>query len=257
MSPCIRIVLVDDHKSVLWGLQKLIESAAPRMKVVASATSCASALSAVETEQPDLVLLDLDLGNESGLDIVSQIRKLGGAKVLILTGMRDPELVQPAVVAGASGIVYKSEPAEVILRAIECVQLGQLWLDRGTTARVVAAFWNGTAHEDAPAEDLLTPGERRIIAAVTEHKSAPNKVIAHSLNISQHTLRNHLAAIYAKLGVHRRLDLVLYAMDKGLVKGHQRATREVGCSARAQSKPPTAAPATERTSSPPRRTEMA
>jgi len=216
----IRVVLVDDHRSVLWGLSKLIQSAAPRMEVAEAVTCSADALAAVEKHQPNIVLLDLDLGKEKGFPLISKICKLG-PKVLILTGTVDPEIQQHAVMAGASGLVCKSEPAEVILQAVQQVCKGELWLDRNATARVFDAIRNKThsggldAH---PGIRSLTASERKIIAAVAAYKSNPNKYIADALNISGHTLRNHLASIYSKLGIHRRLDLVLYAMDNGLDK---------------------------------------
>jgi len=221
----IRVVLVDDHRTVLWGLEKLIQSAAPCMRVVETATCGADALAAVGKHKPDVVLLDLDLGDEHGLDLVPQLRKLG-PKVVILTGFRDAEMEHRAIIAGASGFIHKSELAEVILKAIRSVHQGELWLDRGTTAKILDSFWHKTDRNSGRApvgEETLTTSERNIIAAVTAHKSAPNKVIANALNISPHTLRNHLASIYNKLGVHRRLDLVLYAMENGFDKRGQSA----------------------------------
>lgn len=220
LAPAIQpigVLLVDDHRSVLWGLEKLIASAGPEMEVVGTASRCDEALEAVETHRPDVVLLDVDLGEENGLELLPELRKHSSVKVLILTGIRDPEVRERAVVGGARGLVYKTEPAEVILKAISHVHRGELWLDRATTAKVFISLF-GTAKEacgDSPVftEDALTAAERRIVAAVVAHKGAPCKVIADELHISGHTLRNHLASIYSKLGLHSRLDLVLYAME--------------------------------------------
>jgi DNA-binding NarL/FixJ family response regulator len=226
----IRVVLVDDHRSVLWGLEKLIQSAAPCMQVVETATGGADALAAVGKHKPDVVLLDLDLGDEDGLHLVPQIRKLG-SKVVILTGLRDAEVERRAIFAGASGLVHKSTPADVILQAIRRVHEGELWLDRTTTAEIFDSFWKKTDRNSGHAltgTGTLTTSERNIIVAVTAHKGAPNKIIADALHISSHTLRNHLASIYGKLGVHRRLDLVLYAMENGFDKDDQSAGRRSG-----------------------------
>jgi two-component system nitrate/nitrite response regulator NarL len=221
----IRVLLVDDHRSMLWGLEKLIQSAAPHMEVVESVIRGADALAAVGRHKPDVVLLDLNLGDENGLHLVPQIRKLG-PKVVILTGFFDAVLERRAIVAGASGLVHKSEPADVILRAIQHVQKGELWLDRGTTAKIFGTFvdmTNRVGEQTLPGEKMLTTSERKIIATVTAYRGAPNKVIANDLCISSHTLRNHLASIYSKLGMHHRLDLVLYAMENGLDKPAQSA----------------------------------
>ena len=223
----IRIVLIDDHRTVLWGIEKLIQSSAPRMQVVATATCRAEALAAIARHNPDIVLLDLDLGDENGLELIEEVRALSGAKVVILTGLRDAAIGERAVMAGARGLVRKIESAEVILQAIERVHGGEIWLDRGTTAKILSSLWDGERAPGGAGASIgskLTAGEREIVAAVTEYKGAPNKVIAGALNISSHTLRNHLASIYNKLGVHRRLDLVLYAMQHGLDKRARNST---------------------------------
>ena len=105
----IRVLLVDDHRSVLWGLTKLIESAHPQLELVDVATCHSEALAAMEQNRPHVVLLDLDLGSESGFDLVPQLASQ--AAVLILTGFATlpPE---HAVLAGARGVIHKSEPAE-------------------------------------------------------------------------------------------------------------------------------------------------
>lgn len=206
----ISVLLVDDHRSVLWGLGKLIESASPQMCLADAVTSRGDALAAVEEHAPDVVLLDLDLGEENGLELVSKI--CGDSQVLILTGSRDGEMHQRAMLAGARGILHKTEPAEVILKAIDRVHAGEPWLDRGSLGKLLGAFSRRT-EADTPAHSTLTAAERKVAAAVVHHKGSPNKVVAAFLHLSEHTLRNHLASIYSKLGIHRRVDLVLYGIE--------------------------------------------
>lgn len=218
-SGSLGVLLVDDHETVLWGLERLINGEAPRMHVVGKASCARDALQGAELHRPDVILLDLDLGNDSGLSLIAPLRQSSQAKIVVLTGVRDAEMREKAVVEGASGIVLKSEPADVILKAVEHVHNGKVWLDRGTTARIfssVARRPNAAHSVPGCADDALTGRERLIVAHVVKHKGAPSKVIADALHISGHTLRNHLASIYGKLGVHRRLDLVLYAMERGL-----------------------------------------
>lgn len=215
-AQAIDVLLVEDHRSVLWGLAKLIDGESPRMRVVGSCTCSREALAAVQKHKPDVVLLDLDLGEESGVTLVPRLRAICGAKVLVLTGMKAGELREKAVMEGACGLVLKSEPAETILKAIERVHNGELWLDRETTARVFQSFAQRAQNSGLCDPGALTPTERRVIASVVKFKGVPNKVIADALHISSHTLRNHLASIYSKLGIHHRLDLVLYAMERGL-----------------------------------------
>jgi len=212
----IRVLLVDDHKSVLWGLSKLIESARPQIELADTATCHRGALAAMKQHRPDVVLLDLDLGEENGLDLIGQL--CGDAAVIVLTGIRDPETRERALMAGARGVIHKTEPAEVILKAIALVYGGEAWLDRGTMGTLLRKMSaNQRAAElEASARPALTAAERRVVGGVLRQKGAPNKVIAAALNISEHTLRNHLASIYSKLGIHRRLDMVLYAVEHKL-----------------------------------------
>jgi DNA-binding NarL/FixJ family response regulator len=210
----ISVLLVDDHRSVLWGLGRLIESASPTLKLADAVTCQREALVALKQHAPDVVLLDLDLGEESGLDLVPQLSE--HAAVVILTGSRDAEAHQRAMLAGARGILHKGEPAEVILKAISRVHAGEPWLDRSSLGKLLDAFSRRSADNDTPAHSTLTAAERKVVGAIVRHKGLPNKVVAAALHISEHTLRNHLASIYSKLGIHRRVDLVLYGIEHKL-----------------------------------------
>jgi two-component system nitrate/nitrite response regulator NarL len=211
----IKVLLVDDHRSVLWGLAKLVESARPQLELVDLATCHREALAAMEKHRPHVVLLDLDLGSESGFDLVPQLASQ--AAILILTGLRDPAVQERAVLAGARGVIHKSEPAEVVLKAIERVHAGEPWLDRTAMGRVLQSISRQQGRQsEPPPHTTLSPAERKVVAAVVRQRSAPNKVIAAALHLSEHTLRNHLSSIYGKLGINRRVDLVLHAIEHGL-----------------------------------------
>jgi two-component system, NarL family, nitrate/nitrite response regulator NarL len=212
----IRVLLVDDHRCVLWGLAKLIESARPQLELVDIATCHSEALAAMQKYRPHVVLLDLDLGGESGFDLVPQLASQ--AAVLILTGLRDPAAQERTVVAGARGVIYKTEPAELILKAIGRVHAGEPWLDRSAMGRVLQTLSRRQGTQSEPPYATLTAAERKVVAAVVRQKSAPNKVIAEALHLSEHTLRNHLSSIYGKLGINKRVDLVLHAMEHQLAQ---------------------------------------
>src|SRR6185436_18701879 len=109
----IQVLLVDDHQSFLWGMVKLIESDSANMKVMGTASDIAEALTILEREQPDVTLLDIDLGGVNSLDSMPLLRSITSAMVLILTGARDPEMHARAVLAGARGVVQKEAPAEM------------------------------------------------------------------------------------------------------------------------------------------------
>jgi len=218
----IRVFVIDDHRSILWGLERLIESGKPEMKVVGTATSCAEALKMLDTASPDVILLDLDLGSENGVEEIPKVMAASGAKILILTGVRDESLHDKAVLAGASGVVMKEASAETILTAIEKVHEGQLWLDRIATGRIFFEFSRESAAQAADPERIkvasLTDREREIVAVASSHPESNAKSIANLLKISEHTLRNHLTSIYDKLGVANRLELFAYAHKHGLTK---------------------------------------
>lgn len=217
----IRIFLIDDHRTILWGLERLIDSGRPAMEVVGSATNCRDALAELPGAAPDVILLDVDLGAENGIDAIPQLIDSSNAKVLVLTGVRDQAVHDRAVLAGARGVIEKEVPAATILTAIARVHEGQLWLDRAATGRIFVEFSRkGAAPQALDPEQrkiaALTDREREIVEVTTRNAGASGKAIAERLHISEHTLRNHLTSIYDKLGVANRLELFAYAHKHNL-----------------------------------------
>ena len=219
----IRILLVDDHQSFLWGLAKLIESDGTGMKVIGTASDMPGALDIAEREQPDVILLDIDLNGVSSLESMSVLLKITKSSVLILTGLRDLETRDRAMLSGARGVVQKEESAEVILKAIKCINRGEIWLDRISTGRIFTKLLNplnDASSAEAAKIRSLTPREREIIDVIITHGRSTNKEIAGHLNMSEHTLRNHLTSIYSKLEVENRLELAMYALKHRLGKAN-------------------------------------
>ena len=221
VEPPIRVMIVDDHKSILWGLERLVESASPRMTVVGTADSRAAMLAMVPTAKPDVILLDLDLNGESATESLPDLLRLTEGKVLILTGGRDSAVQQEAIVKGARGVIGKDENAEVLLHAIERVHAGEVWINRVMMGRILQSMSGnsgarGTADPESVKIASLTPREREIIQAIVGSHGGKSLEIADALHISEHTLRNHLTLIYEKLGVRNRLDLFAYAIKHGL-----------------------------------------
>ncbi len=218
----IRVFLIDDHRSILWGLERLIESGAPLMTVVGSAPNVTEALPHLAAANPDVILLDIDLGTENGIDGIPLLMARSMARILILTGARDKTVHDKAVLAGACGVVGKESLAETILTAIEKVHDGQVWLDRAATGRIFVEFSREGASQAADPEwtkiSMLTVREREIVAVTAGNAGATAKTIAQILFISEHTLRNHLTSIYNKLDVANRLELYAYAQKYGLTK---------------------------------------
>ena len=218
----IRVLLIDDHRSILWGLERLIDSGKPAMQVVGTATNCAEALKLIDEAAPNLILLDIGLGTENGVNEIPNLLARSHAKILVLTGLRDESLHDKAVLAGASGVVEKEAPAETILAAIEKVHEGQLWLDRVATGRIFLEFARENAAQSVDPERVkiasLTDREREIVSIAATHAGFNAKAIAEMLYISEHTLRNHLTSIYDKLQVANRLELFAYVHKHGLTK---------------------------------------
>jgi DNA-binding NarL/FixJ family response regulator len=208
----IRIVLVDDHDVVRAGLRLVIEST-PTMAVVGEAGNGADALATTVSSRPDLVLLDLDLGDENGLDLIPGLLSAAPRlQVLVLTGVRDPEIHRSAVLKGAMGLVLKSRAVSTLIKAIEKVHEGEIWFDRTLLADVLRERVLGT-DESAAAETAriasLSVRERDVIRLVLT--GMRNREIAQRLSISEATVRHHLTSIFSKLNVADRTELVIFA----------------------------------------------
>lgn len=220
----IRVLIAEDHAVMLWGLRRLIESAAPRMAVSGTASTGHELLNHPALGCTDVVLLDLGLHEASGLDCLPHLISEAGVKVVVLTGEVDPRKHRDAVMRGARGVVLKSQPIDAVLSAIERVNGGEVCLDGALMSLLLGAV-PGMApasraladeHPEARRIDSLTPKERQVVQAMVRHRGAKSLAVAEALGMSEHTLRNHLTAIYAKLGVHGRLELHLFATEHGL-----------------------------------------
>jgi two-component system nitrate/nitrite response regulator NarL len=216
----ITVLIVDDHVVVRAGLKMLIESQ-PRMKVVGEAGSKDEALAAAKREQPDIILLDLCLGPDNAVDFLPELLSTAEeTRVIILTGVRNPEEHQRAVRLGAMGVALKETSPQLLLKAIERVHAGEVWLDRFLTSNLIVELrrthkpTKGQKEEEAIAR--LTDREKEVITLVGE--GLKNKQIAERLFISEITVRHHLTSIFEKVQVSDRLELLIFAYQKGLVK---------------------------------------
>ena len=216
----IRVFIVDDHAVMRAGLRLLLASQ-PGLTTVGEAATRTEVLRDVAETQPDIILLDLDLGGESAIDsIPTLLATAPGAQVLILTGVRDPDLHQQAVRLGAKGLVLKEKAPEILFQAIAKVHSGEVWVERTMAARVLDEMRRTSMapQPDPEAAKIasLTARERCIISLIGE--GLRNKQIANRLYISEATVRHHLTTIFDKLGVADRLELVVYAYRQGLVE---------------------------------------
>jgi DNA-binding NarL/FixJ family response regulator len=211
----VRILLVDDHAMFREGV-KLLLGRQPQLEVIGEAGDPQEALTLATSEQPDVMLLDIDLAGYNGLDLVEALQASApGCDIIVLTGMRDTALQSRALRAGAKGFVQKDQTGELILRAIEKVREGEIWFDRGTIGAAVNRLIYGDTEEQTPL-GALTARERDIVRLVGE--GLKNDAIAERLFISEKTVRNHLTVIFDKVDVRDRLHLAIYAYRHGLAK---------------------------------------
>jgi len=216
----IRILLIDDHAVMRWGLRRLIEDH-PGLKVVGEASGRNDALPLAEREQPDIILLDLSLPGTDGIDLIPELHALAKeARILVLTGVLDSEAHTRAMQLGAVGVVLKEKAPEVLIKAIEKVHAGEVWLDRVMVANVFnerSRSREASKHNpEAVKVGALTGREREVINLVGE--GLRNKQIADRLFISEGTVRNHLTTVFSKLEVSDRFELLMYAYRHGLAR---------------------------------------
>lgn len=207
-----------------WGLQRLVESAHPLVELAGGCERVACAYDALEAVAAHVVLVDAD--DESEIDAVAALAH-DTRQVILLTACTQEPVLDRAVLAGVRGVLHKTDTRELLLKAIEKVYAGQLWVDRSSTGRLFVALTrprpSGDDGPEQPRIASLTMRERQTIDALAIDASAPAKVIADRLCISPHTLRNHLSSIYSKLGVTSRLDLYAYASRHRLSGQQHRA----------------------------------
>ena len=215
----IRVVLVDDHKIIRDGLREFIETR-PGLLVVGDAGDRDTALEVAAREQPDVVVLDLDLGGVSGLDLLPEL--LGAApaaSVIILTGLRDTEKRDRAMELGAKGVVLKENGVAELINAIEKVhRTGDYWFEPGAARRLMERK-RGASESDPESSKIatLTPTDRALITHLG--KGLYNRQIAEQMHVAESTVRNNLTRIYDKLDIKGgRLALLVYAYQYGLVK---------------------------------------
>lgn len=205
------LVYVIAPPMVSWGLERLVQSAHPGLELAGTAASVDESLRGLGQNAIDVVLLDLE-GDDADRS-VPILQAATRAKLLVLTGSHNLAMLDRAVLAGVRGVVRKSVAPSLLLKAIQKIHEGELWIDRGATGRIFMEIARRKAAEDPEKSKIatLTVRERRTIAAVTSHASLPAKVLADHLCISEHTLRNHLTSIYSKLGLTNRVDLYVFA----------------------------------------------
>lgn len=218
-SPDIRVLVADDQDLVRGGF-RLILSSYDHIKVVGEAENGLSAYDQAVALHPDVVLMDIRMPLENGIDATRRIAgnpDLADVKVLVLTTFDLDEYVYEALRAGASGFMLKDSEPDDIVRAIRIVNAGDALVQPSISRRLIEQFVRARNLESEAQEafSVLTEREREILTLVARGKS--NDEIADELVISPATVKTHVARIMGKLGVHDRAQLVVTAYENGLV----------------------------------------
>lgn len=206
----IRIVLADDHAVVRNGLRMMLD-AEPDMEVVAEAADVDSTLRYVGGHKPDVLVLDLNMGDESSLPAIPGLRdRHPGTRIVVLTMQDDPAFAREALGAGALGYVLKHAASEELIQAVRLAAAGESYLNPKLGAKLAAA---PRTPEGPP--DGLTERELQILRLIGLGHT--NSEIAQQLYLSVRTVETHRGHIQQKTGRSARSELVRYALDHGLV----------------------------------------
>lgn len=216
----IRILLVDDHEIVRLGLMTLINDQ-ENMEVVGEAGSTAEALLQVERLNPDVVLMDIRLPDQSGLQATRVIaERFPQTKIVVLTSYSNDALVVDAIRAGAVGYVLKQVGNQELLRAITAAVRNEASLDPGTTSRLISLV---RAAESKVQEDAFRSlSEREMDVLVEVARGRTNAEIGKLLHLQEKTVRNYVSNILEKLGFSNRIELATYAVQNHIFDGQGR-----------------------------------
>ncbi|OIP26054.1 MAG: DNA-binding response regulator [Chloroflexi bacterium CG_4_9_14_3_um_filter_45_9] len=212
----IRVLVVDDHTIVREGICALLGLAGD-MEVVGEAANGREALDMVTKFMPDVVLMDIAMPIMGGLEATRRIcKEFPGIKVLALTQYDDREYVFPAIEAGARGFVSKRAASSELVSGIRSVHRGDSFLSPSVARLLVEDYQQGASIRKShdPYEEL-TDREREILKLLAEGYTTQE--IADMLVISPKTVDAHKTSLMAKLDIHNRIDLVKYALRKGIV----------------------------------------
>ncbi len=212
MSEEIRILCADDHAVVREGLRALIDTE-PGMVLIGEAADGSEALEKARELDPDVILLDLVMPRQGGIEAIGEIKRLvPGARILVLTSFAEDDKVFPAIKAGAHGYLLKDTLPRELLRAIRDVHRGQPSMHPTIARKLMQELQQPS---DLPrTEAPLTEREAEVLGLVAQ--GLTNQEIADMLYVSERTVRTHVSNILSKLHLANRTQAALYALRKGL-----------------------------------------
>jgi two-component system, NarL family, response regulator NreC len=213
----IRILLVDDHVVLRAGLRMLL-SADAEVAIVGEAETGREGVRLAQELRPDVVLMDISMPDMNGIEATRRIKESApGIAVLALTMHEDDQYFFEMLAAGASGYVPKRAAPNDLIAAIHAVRDGGMFLFPSVARLLVNDYLHKREHSDAtsPRMEDLTEREREVLTLIAEGRN--NQDIADALVISVKTVNRHRENIMSKLNLHSRVELVRYAIEKGLI----------------------------------------
>ena len=212
----VRILLADDHTLVREGLRKILE-AEPDWEVIAEAADGREAVRQTLELKPDLVILDLAMPQLSGIDAIQQIvRRLPSVRVLVLSMHADEVYVTRALKAGAHGYLLKDSAGTDLLRAVTALTQHKSFFSPAVSRVMLDDYMRQLTERGIHDRyDTLSEREREVFQLIAEGKV--NKEIAEILHLSPSTVETHRARIMEKLDVHSAVEIVLYAVRRGVI----------------------------------------
>jgi two-component system nitrate/nitrite response regulator NarL len=212
MKKRIKLLLVDDHPVVRKGISSCL-ARHEHLQVVGEAGDGDEAIRKARELMPDIILMDIDMPEMTGLTVTEVLRKeIPKVKVLILSMHSNSEYVMRIIQSGASGYVLKEAPTEELVRAIEAVNAGEAFFSPEVARMALNKYVRGT-NENASAQ--LTNREREVLVQIAEGLS--NKEIANKLGVGVRTVETHRERIMRKLNIHSVAGLTKFAISQGLV----------------------------------------
>lgn len=200
----ITVMIVDDHEVVRRGIAEVVDRS-EGLSVVAEAGSVAEGERRAALVRPQVILVDLQLPDGTGIDLITKLRASGSeARAIILTSFDDDRALAEALEAGAAAYLLKSVRGAEISDVIHAVAAGRVLLDERTVTRRRAE------HEDPTAD--LTPSELRVVDLIGEGLS--NREIAERLSVAEKTVKNHITSLLAKMGLQRRTQVAAWAAGR-------------------------------------------
>ncbi len=220
MTKSIRVVICDDHSVVRYGITHLLSNE-PGIEVSGQAASGSELLKVLEKTPFDVIIIDMELGDYQGTEIIEQIKHLNAdAKIIVYSAHSDETLIYRAIELGVQGYILKQSDYTELTRAIQTIYQGGSLLESSIATKLLRFM---RSNQDGANSDSLSRREIEVLMLLASGKS--NRTIADSLFISERTVKFHVSSILAKLQAKNRTEAALLATEKGLIKQRPLAER--------------------------------